>query len=416
LNNVRRQPVYVLTKERRNMDEQRTHESKGVVATAAGGATEQQRIRTERALSMLADGQILFQKDGALGWLAFDPEGGAHHLGPHACDCEDFTRRCAPMRIRCKHMEALRIAGRSFSISILQETGKSDPRPPGANLMELLGAPFPAEAIHWKPQKVSFQGNRALAVAYLDAREVAGRLDEVVGPLGWQVVHQILGDQLVTGIGIRDPATVSWVWKWDSGFVGRQQDDDEKGSEGSDPRRHRDDEEKSRKGTLSDGLKRAAVLWGIGRYLYRLPKVWVAYDPKTKSLADTPRLPPWALPASPREPRTRSPGEDAIPAPGENSGADGAAASSPGGRPSTSQAQCLARPEDHSRIPAAEAKLSGAAGRGEAASAACGQAGGPGRQRGEGPPRTPLASATGSQRSPQPPNDAHSPMGGPVPL
>ena len=206
LNNVRRQPGYVLRKERRNMEEQRTHGSKEVGAMAEGAVLEQQRIRTERALSMLADGQILFQKDGAVGWLAFDPEGGVHHLGPHACDCEDFTRRCAPMRICCKHMEALRIAGRSFPISTLQETFKCDPRPPAVNLMELLGAPFPAEAIHWKPQKVSFQGNRALAVAYLDAREVAGRLDEVVGPLGWQVVHQVLGDQLVTGIGIRDPA------------------------------------------------------------------------------------------------------------------------------------------------------------------------------------------------------------------
>ena len=347
---------------------------------AEGGATEQQRIRTERALSMLADGQIRFQADGAQGWLALDPEGGVHHLGPDTCDCEDFTRRCVPMHIRCKHLEALRIAGRSFPKTDHHGSSNWNASRHSSSLMELLGAPFPAEAIHWKPQKVSLQGNRALAVAYLDAREVAGRLDEVVGPLGWQVVHQILGDQLVTGIGIRDPATVSWVWKWDSGFVGRQQDDDEKGSEGSDPRRHRHDEEKARKGTLSDGLKRAAVLWGIGRYLYRLPKTWVAYDPKTKSLADTPRLPPWAQPASPRETCKRSPDEEIIPATGDSSGAGGTAASSPGGRPSTNQAQCLARPEDHSRIPAAEAKLSRAAGRGEAASAACGQASGPGRQ------------------------------------
>ncbi len=32
------------------------------------------------------------------------------------------------------------------------------------------------------------------------------------------------------------------------------------------------------KGCASDALKRAAVQWGIGRYLYRLPAVWVELD------------------------------------------------------------------------------------------------------------------------------------------
>jgi hypothetical protein len=36
------------------------------------------------------------------------------------------------------------------------------------------------------------------------------------------------------------------------------------------------------KGTASDTLKRAAVHWGVGRYLYRLPAVWVTLDAKGK--------------------------------------------------------------------------------------------------------------------------------------
>jgi hypothetical protein len=51
------------------------------------------------------------------------------------------------------------------------------------------------------------------------------------------------------------------------------------------------------KGSLSDGLKRAAVLWGVGRYLYRLPKTWVSYDNQKKRLTEIPALPRWALPA-----------------------------------------------------------------------------------------------------------------------
>ncbi len=61
---------------------------------------------------------------------------------------------------------------------------------------------------------------------------------------------------------------------------------------------------KARKGTISDGLKRAGVLWGIGRYLYRLPKVWVDFDAEHKKLVSTPSLPEWALPESERKPVT----------------------------------------------------------------------------------------------------------------
>ncbi|MGH7226293.1 MAG: Rad52/Rad22 family DNA repair protein, partial [Gemmataceae bacterium] len=43
-------------------------------------------------------------------------------------------------------------------------------------------------------------------------------------------------------------------------------------------------------------LKRAAVKFGIGRYLYRLPSQWVDYDPQKRQFARTPTLPPSALP------------------------------------------------------------------------------------------------------------------------
>jgi len=300
------------------MEEQRRQGTRGNGSGSEAGAQDQQQIRTERALNLLAQGQIRFQPDGGQGWLALEAEGEAHHVGPDHCDCEDFIRRCAPMRIRCKHMEALRVVAETLPKSGPPESKNGDRALSGAALKELLGAPFPAEAVHWKPQKVSPQGSRALAVAYLDAREVAGRLDEVVGPLGWQILHQVLGDQVMTGIGIRDPANGSWVWKWDGGFVGRAEED-QRDPGGGNPVRRLDAEEKARKGTLSDGLKRAAVLWGIGRYLYRLPKVWVAYDRRTRSLAATPRLPPWALPAAGREPHTGKSEKEGGPPPAANS-------------------------------------------------------------------------------------------------
>jgi len=262
-------------------------------------AQEQQRLRTERGLSMLASTAIRFEPDGRHAWHATDSEGGSHLVSLDHCNCEDFTRRGTNNGLRCKHMEALRI-----SLSALgAEPGVARPD----TLMQRLSAPFTPEAVHWKPQRVDAQGKRALAVPYLDAREVAQRLDEVLGPLGWQVAHEMVGDQVVTGVGIRDPNLGSWTWKWDSGFVGRVGNDDEKEPGEAASRRRAEDEETSRKGTLSDGLKRAAVLWGVGRYLYRVPRMWVDYDPKSRSLLQTPRLPPWAQPAKEDDRPRKSP-------------------------------------------------------------------------------------------------------------
>ena len=52
------------------------------------------------------------------------------------------------------------------------------------------------------------------------------------------------------------------------------------------------------KAAFSDALKRAAVKLGIGRYLARLPRQWVDYDPQARQFVRPPTLPAWALPAA----------------------------------------------------------------------------------------------------------------------
>lgn len=155
-----------------------------------------------------------------------------------------------------------------------------------------LAKPFPADTINWKPQATSRDGTKALAVAYIDARDVAERLDDVVGPERWQVDHKDVGDQTLTGIGILSHS--GWIWKWDMGMVAQ---------DGA-------DEAKAAKGSLSDGLKRAAVLWGIGRYLYRLPKTWVAFDKDKKRITEIPALPAWALPAGEKPHKPTAPAHE----------------------------------------------------------------------------------------------------------
>jgi hypothetical protein len=41
------------------------------------------------------------------------------------------------------------------------------------------------------------------------------------------------------------------------------------------------------KAAFSDALKRAAVKYGVGRYLYRLPSQWVDYDPQRRQFKTT---------------------------------------------------------------------------------------------------------------------------------
>lgn len=124
-----------------------------------------------------------------------------------------------------------------------------------------LAAEFPREAIHWRAQTLTRNGDKALALAYLDARDVMDRLDEVCGPENWQsrYVETAKGRVLCEiGIKIGD----EWVWKSDGAG---------------------DTAVEGEKGGISDALKRAAVQWGIGRYLYRLEAVWAPCETYEKN-------------------------------------------------------------------------------------------------------------------------------------
>lgn len=140
-----------------------------------------------------------------------------------------------------------------------------------------LANPFPASAIKWKPQTV--KGNRALAVAYLDARLVMDRLDQVVGVEGWRDEYEVLPDgSVICRLSVHTPFGLSQT-KCDVGSPSEQPDAGDR-----------------LKAAFSDALKRAAVKFGIGRYLYRIPMQWLDYDPLKKRFTETPRLPDFAKP------------------------------------------------------------------------------------------------------------------------
>ncbi|AWT34519.1 single-stranded DNA-binding protein [Deinococcus actinosclerus] len=149
-----------------------------------------------------------------------------------------------------------------------------------ADVEKRLKAPFPAHMIHWKPSAFSRDRSRALMLAHIDARAVQDRLDAVVAN-DWEFrVEVIPGTRQPTAKGI---LTVLGVTREDIGEAAE-------GDLGT------------IKAAASDALKRCAVHFGIGRYLYDLPKTWADWDDAGRKPIQTPELPDWARPDHERTP------------------------------------------------------------------------------------------------------------------
>lgn len=150
-------------------------------------------------------------------------------------------------------------------------------------IYEALAAPFPAEAIKWRISARNKEKTRGLVLAYIDARDVMDRLDEVCGPAFWENSFREVGGRIVCRLSIWLPEEKRWSRKEDGSG-----DPDASGGL---------DEDDQAKGGLSGAIKRAGVLHGIARYLYRLPQEWAELTNNGTQIRSVPRLPNWALPA-----------------------------------------------------------------------------------------------------------------------
>lgn len=127
-------------------------------------------------------------------------------------------------------------------------------------IMARLREPFAVEDVSWKPQAT--KGDRALAIAYADARAYQERLDAVVGG-DWSDDCEVTGGGTVVVCKL----TVCGVTRCDVG-------EEEQG----DPN--------TATSAYSQAFKRACCKFGLGRYLYGLPRAWVPYDPQRKRITD----------------------------------------------------------------------------------------------------------------------------------
>src|SRR5712691_5436243 len=88
-----------------------------------------------------------------------------------------------------------------------------------AEIEQRLAEPFGLSEVRFKPAVVS--GSRALALAYVDARAIQDRLDDVLGVAGWQDEYECLPDGSVV-CRLRLHLGDEWITKMDVGGPSEQ--------------------------------------------------------------------------------------------------------------------------------------------------------------------------------------------------
>ena len=137
-------------------------------------------------------------------------------------------------------------------------------------IYEKLKEKFDEKDLEFRVGAMNNEKTMGLALAYVQARAIQNRLDEVVGFENWKVSYkEIQGGFLCTlSIRIND----EWIEKEDGASV---------------------TEFESVKGGISNAFKRVASSgFGIGRYLYNARNSWYPIKPQGKGFvfAETPKL------------------------------------------------------------------------------------------------------------------------------
>lgn len=128
------------------------------------------------------------------------------------------------------------------------------------SITDALAAAFPPENISWRVGSTTADKKKGMALAFIDARDVMERLDTVCGAANWQDRYEFHGARTLCYLSIRIDG--EWITKADGAG---------------------DSDVEAEKGAISDALKRAAVKWGIGRYIYDLASPWVEIEQAGRS-------------------------------------------------------------------------------------------------------------------------------------
>lgn len=126
-----------------------------------------------------------------------------------------------------------------------------------------LEYPFTPDEIEWRVLRTNKDKTKGQVAAYVDSRAIQNRLDAVLGRENWQ-------NNFVTVQGPNNDTT-SHICQLSIYYEDRKEwisKSDGASSTDIEPI----------KGGLSNAFKRAASMWGLGRYLYGLKNIWAFLD------------------------------------------------------------------------------------------------------------------------------------------
>lgn len=121
-----------------------------------------------------------------------------------------------------------------------------------SDLLKKLREPFRKEELEFRVGATNNDKSMGLALAYVQARAIQNRLDELFGVDGWTVSYKEISAGFICSLSIK--INDRWVTKEDGAGM---------------------TEYESVKGGISNAFKRVASSgFGIGRYLYNAKKNW----------------------------------------------------------------------------------------------------------------------------------------------
>lgn len=173
-------------------------------------------------------------------------------------------------------------------------------------ILKNLTVQFREDEIEWRLDQVGMTVDKKIwgrCLAYVSARAIMDRLDDVCGPENWEVKYEfIAGKGVICRLSIQVEDGLTHLKYWVTKEDGAEETDFE-----------------PFKGGISSALKRAGNVWGMGRYLYNLDAGFIrivekgtpgARYGKTKENQPfywvPPALPDWALPPK-KKPETSYP-------------------------------------------------------------------------------------------------------------
>ena len=163
--------------------------------------------------------------------------------------------------------------------------------PSGLDIKQLLlelEAPFSPKQVQWRVTNTTNDKKRGQVVPYADPRAYTDRLNTLFTPQGWTREYKVetmsnitrlkKGEAIVSG-KVLVTCTVTIIGLGSHSGTGEEWADDDNGMTSAD----------------AQAFKRACSCFGLGRYFYDIPAIWIDLDQHRQPVRP-PALSGWALP------------------------------------------------------------------------------------------------------------------------